>query len=58
MTHLQKWFERMAGIAQEERARREFAQRFFARSPFDASALSTPACWRRKAAQGVMAASR
>ena len=58
MNHLQKWFERMAGMAQEERERQVFAHNLFARPRFDASVLSTPACWRRKAIHGAMAASR
>ncbi len=58
MNQLQKWFERMAGMAQEERERRAFAQNLFARAQFDSSVLNTPACWRRKAIHGSMAASR
>jgi hypothetical protein len=50
MNYLQKWFELIAGITQEERDRREFAEQVFARRIFDA-ALQTPACWRRRSAR-------
>ena len=58
MNHIQKWFERIAGITQEERERREFAQKLFGRQQFDTSALHKPACWRRKHALGAAAVIR
>lgn len=48
MSHLQTWFERIAGISQEERDRREFARELFGSPRFNPSAFQTPACWRRK----------
>lgn len=49
MNRIQKWFEQIAGITQEERERRAFAQAIFGSKPVDVLALQTPACWRRKA---------
>ncbi|AEV26422.1 MULTISPECIES: hypothetical protein [Azospira] len=49
MNRLQKWFEHIAGVTQEERERRAFAQALFGSKPVDTLALQTPACWRRKA---------
>ncbi|HET7776191.1 MAG TPA: hypothetical protein VFK74_07485 [Azospira sp.] len=49
MNRIQKWFEHIAGVTQEERERRAFAQAFFGSKPVDVVALQTPACWRRKA---------
>jgi hypothetical protein len=48
MNRIQKWFETIAGVTQEERERRAFAQAFFGSKPVDVVALQTPACWRRK----------
>lgn len=48
MSHLQEWFERIAGVTQEEQARRAFAHALFSKPQFDPSAFQKPACWRRK----------
>lgn len=58
MSHIQKWFERIAGYTQEERERREFAKRIFSGRQFDCAALSKPACWRRKSSAGFLAGHR
>jgi hypothetical protein len=47
MKQLQKWFELMAGISQEELAREEQARKIFASARHDLEALQKPACWRR-----------
>lgn len=49
MKRIQKWFEQIAGVSQEERARWAMAQQIFAPRPLDVMALQTPAYWRRKA---------
>ena len=49
MNQLQKWFDKVAGVTQEERARYEFAREVFCTQPIDVVVLQTPACWRRKA---------
>ena len=49
MNQLQKWFDKVAGVTQEERARYEFARQVFGAQPIDVAVLQTPACWRRKA---------
>jgi len=51
MNRLQKWFEHIAGVTQEERERRAFAQALFGSRPMDMGELQLPACWRRKARQ-------
>ena len=48
MNHLQEWFERIAGISQEERQRLAFARQLYGRPSFDPAALEIPACWRRR----------
>lgn len=48
MNQLQEWFEKIAGVTQEERARRKFSEEFFGQRKFDASAFHTPAYWRRR----------
>ena len=48
MDHVQKWFEKIAGITHEDCARLEFARMHFGKQPFNASTLQKPACWRRK----------
>lgn len=48
MSQLQEWFEKIVGVAPEAGNRRELAEALFARPTFDAAALQTPACWRRK----------
>lgn len=47
MTQVQRWFERIAGITEEERRRREFAKAFFGQRGLDTASLQKPACWRR-----------
>ena len=49
MKRIQKWFEQIAGISQEERQRWAMAQQVFAARPIDVLALQRPAYWRRKA---------
>ncbi|QEL65551.1 hypothetical protein OTERR_20750 [Oryzomicrobium terrae] len=49
MKRIQKWFEQIAGITQEERERWALAQQVFATQPIDVLALQVPAYWRRKA---------
>lgn len=49
MNQIQKWFAKIAGVTQAERARYDFAREFFGREPLDTSMLQTPACWRRTA---------
>ena len=44
---LQYWFERFAGITDEERHRMAFAKDFFGQRGLDTTRLQTPACWRR-----------
>ncbi len=48
MKQIQKWFELIAGISQEERVREELAREIFYGSPLDIESMRTPACWRRK----------
>ena len=50
MNQIQAWFDLIAGVTQEERARRAFARELFERPPFDLTGLQRPACWRRKPA--------
>ncbi len=50
MNNIQYWFEKLAGIQQQNRERAILAESLFAKPPFDAAALHKPACWRRKAA--------
>ena len=47
MNQLQRWFDRIAGVTEEERRRMDFAQSFFGQRGFDTTPLQTPACWRR-----------
>ncbi|WP_153110999.1 hypothetical protein [Propionivibrio limicola] len=54
MDFLQEWFERIAGITQDERTRTELAQEIFAKRQFNVAAFETPACWRRKANRGFV----
>ena len=49
MNRMQRLFERIAGISQEERNRWAFAQSIYGAPPKDLLVLQTPACWRRKA---------
>jgi hypothetical protein len=48
MKTIQKWFEQLAGISQDELDRLALAAEVFSEAPFDASDLQKPACWRRK----------
>ena len=50
MNHIQEWFERIAGISQEERQRLAFARQLYGRPSFDLAAFEKPACWRRRPA--------
>ena len=47
MSQVQRWFERIAGITEEERRRTAFARAFFGQRGLDTTVLQTPACWRR-----------
>lgn len=48
MKSIQKWFEQLAGISQDELDRIALATEVFAnRTAVDVSELKTPACWRR-----------
>ncbi|MCE1239413.1 MAG: hypothetical protein LWW83_05765 [Azonexaceae bacterium] len=51
MKQLQKWFDRLAGVSEEEQKRLARAHAIFAQRGPDLAALSTPACWRRRALQ-------
>ena len=44
---LQYWFERIAGVSDEERRRVAFAKAFFGQRGLDTTRLQKPACWRR-----------
>lgn len=48
MNRIQKWFEVMAGVTQEEQARQAIARAIFCQPGFDVAALKIPACWRRQ----------
>ncbi|SDH07295.1 hypothetical protein [Propionivibrio dicarboxylicus] len=48
MNAIQAWFERIAGITQEERERLAFARELYGRPSFDPAAFEKPACWRRR----------
>ena len=49
MNRIQRLFEMIAGVSQEERLRWAQAQAIFYAPSVDESALRLPACWRRKA---------
>jgi hypothetical protein len=49
MNRIQRLFERIAGISQEERNRWALAQEIYFGPRVDALYLRTPACWRRRA---------
>ena len=53
MSQIQYWFERFAGITDEERRRVAFAKYFFGQRGLDTTRLQTPACWRRRSSQSV-----
>ena len=48
MKTIQKWFEQLAGISQDELDRLALVAEVFSEAPFDASDLQKPACWRRE----------
>ena len=48
MKRIQKWFELIAGISQEDLEREARARQIFAARNPDITALQKPACWRRK----------
>lgn len=48
MNRIQRLFELLAGISQEERQRWMLAQKIYSAPHLDVRALRTPACWRRK----------
>lgn len=48
MDRLQKWFEILAGVDNEEIGRIERARMIFDGNELDLSALNLPACWRRR----------
>ena len=48
MNRIQRLFELLAGISQEERHRWVLAQAIYSAPQVDVNALRTPACWRRK----------
>ena len=56
MNRIQRLFEIIAGVSQEERLRWAQAQEIFCAPSVDEPALRLPACWRRKA--GVRGARR
>jgi len=47
MKRIQKWFELIAGISQEDLEREARARQIFAERKTDIAALQKPACWRR-----------
>ncbi len=53
MSHIQYWFERFAGITDEERRRMAFAKDFFGQRGLDTAALQRPVCWRRRLPRSV-----
>ncbi len=48
MKRIQQWFEQIAGVSQGEIERLARARQIFGATDVDVSALSVPACWRRK----------
>lgn len=59
MASIQEWFEKIAGITQEERERWAFVQQVYARrEPLYSAELQMPACWRRRSTHGAGAARR
>jgi len=49
MKRLQKWFDQIAGVSQDELDRLARAREIFASHGVDVASLKKPACWRRKA---------
>lgn len=49
MDRIQRWFDQIVGIAQDEEARRAFAREVFGTPQINVAALELPACWRRPA---------
>ncbi len=48
MKRIQKWFEVIAGISQDELERLPRSREIFGTAGMDVSALKKPACWRRR----------
>ena len=53
MSQIQYWFERFAGVTDEERRRVAFAKAFFGQRGLDTTRLQKPACWRRRTTRSV-----
>ena len=49
MNRIQKWFEQIAGVSQEERVRWALSREIFDTPRLNMLTLQKPACWRRKA---------
>ena len=49
MKRIQKWFDQIAGVSQDELDRLARAREIFCSAGVDLSALKKPACWRRRA---------
>ena len=49
MKRIQKWFDQIAGVSQDELDRLARAREIFYSAGVDLSALKKPACWRRRA---------
>ncbi len=47
MKQLQKWFDLIAGISEEEQRKLAIAHAIFGQRGPDLSELNRPACWRR-----------
>lgn len=56
MKRLQQWFEQIAGVSQGETERLARARQIFGATDVDVSALTVPACWRRKPRVRVLTA--
>lgn len=50
---LQYWFERFAGVTDEERHRMARAKEIFGQRGLDTIRLQTPACWRRRSSRSM-----
>ncbi len=53
MNQVQEWFDKLVGVTSGTYDHQRLAESLFRRPLFDAAALQTPACWRRKAALGL-----
>ena len=56
MNRIQRLFEILAGVSQEERQRWLLAQEIYSAPRVDVHALRTPACWRRSIACAISGA--